>query len=257
MGDRSVYWSAERDAWIVTGYAESARILEEAATFWRDIPQREGASEFWGRHLLVMEGRDHRKMHAVHMQLTGEKFAEDMRPRARQLARELAARGAVHAAGLADQHVEIAGCLDRAPQLVDELVMLGDEALGARVAGRPVKVMLARREMYYGTGYRPHTVQRVALGASRDGRLGAGEGADVFLVLDDWAAFRRSFEDLEPEHGGPARLLVPHLYLWKSAKWVKGVRFLAEDKAGFWEEGGYHMRGNPWNGGDGERFRWS
>src|SRR5204863_9035443 len=46
-------------------------------------------------------------------------------------------------------------------------------ALGARVAGRPVKLMLSRREMYYGTGYRPHTVQRVALGASRDGRLAA------------------------------------------------------------------------------------
>src|SRR3546814_2237291 len=45
--------------------------------------------------------------------------------------------------------------------------------LGARVAGRPVKVMLSRREMYYGTGFRPHTVQRVALGASRDGRLAA------------------------------------------------------------------------------------
>jgi cytochrome P450 family 109 len=86
LGDRSVYWSDERKAWIVTGYAESARILEESATFWRDIPEREGASEFWGRHLLTMEGRDHRKMHAVHMQLTGEKFAEDMRPRARQLA---------------------------------------------------------------------------------------------------------------------------------------------------------------------------
>ena len=62
---------------------------------------------------------------------------------------------------------------------------------------------------------------------------------------------------IAPEHGGPVRLIIPQLYAWKSAKWVKGVRFLAEDQAGFWEEGGYHMRGNPWTSGDGERFRWS
>jgi DMSO/TMAO reductase YedYZ molybdopterin-dependent catalytic subunit len=51
---------------------------------------------------------------------------------------------------------------------------------------------------------------------------------------------------LAAEHGGPARLLVPHLYLWKSAKWIKGLRFTARDEAGFWELRGYHMRGDPW-----------
>jgi len=51
---------------------------------------------------------------------------------------------------------------------------------------------------------------------------------------------------LSPEHGGPARLLVPHLYFWKSAKWVKGIRFIDEDKPGFWEQLGYHMYGDPW-----------
>ena len=59
------------------------------------------------------------------------------------------------------------------------------------------------------------------------------------------------------EHGGPVRLIVPQLYAWKSAKWIKGVHFLEHDQAGYWEEGGYHMRGNPWTSGDGERFRWS
>ena len=59
-------------------------------------------------------------------------------------------------------------------------------------------------------------------------------------------------EPLTPEHGGPVRLLVPHLYFWKSAKWVTGLELLAEDRAGFWEEGGYHMRGDPWSE---ERFR--
>jgi DMSO/TMAO reductase YedYZ molybdopterin-dependent catalytic subunit len=54
-------------------------------------------------------------------------------------------------------------------------------------------------------------------------------------------------ESLTPEHGGPVRLLVPHLYLWKSAKWVTGIEILREDEPGFWEENGYHMRGDPWS----------
>lgn len=92
IGDGSVYWSAERDAWIVTGYAEAVRILEDAGTFWRDIPEREGAPEFWGRHLLILEGRDHRRMHSLHMRLTGEAFAENVRERAREIARDRSAR---------------------------------------------------------------------------------------------------------------------------------------------------------------------
>jgi len=51
---------------------------------------------------------------------------------------------------------------------------------------------------------------------------------------------------LEPAHGGPARLVVPHLYFWKSAKWVRGLRLMAEDEPGFWESLGYHNRGDPW-----------
>jgi DMSO/TMAO reductase YedYZ molybdopterin-dependent catalytic subunit len=51
---------------------------------------------------------------------------------------------------------------------------------------------------------------------------------------------------LAPSHGGPARLIVPHLYFWKSAKWVRELSFTAEDKAGFWESLGYHMYGDPW-----------
>ena len=52
-------------------------------------------------------------------------------------------------------------------------------------------------------------------------------------------------EPLTPEHGAPLRLIVPHLYAWKSAKWVRGLDFLAEDRAGFWEHVGYHMYGDP------------
>ena len=77
-----------------------------------------------------------------------------------------------------------------------------------------------------------------------------------FLAEDSLFAWTNDGQPIPPEHGGPVRLIVPRLYAWKSAKWVKGVRFLSEDQAGFWEEGGYHMRGNPWAGRDGERFRW-
>lgn len=59
-------------------------------------------------------------------------------------------------------------------------------------------------------------------------------------------ATRYDGEPLAPEHGGPARLLVPHLYFWKSAKWVRSLQFKDKDEPGFWEELGYHMYGDPW-----------
>jgi DMSO/TMAO reductase YedYZ molybdopterin-dependent catalytic subunit len=61
-----------------------------------------------------------------------------------------------------------------------------------------------------------------------------------------WVAFAFGGSPLAPEHGGPVRLLVPHLYFWKSAKWVRGLRFMARDEPGFWEMYGYHMYGDPW-----------
>ena len=79
---------------------------------------------------------------------------------------------------------------------------------------------------------------------------------EYFLAEDALFAWSHDGEPIPTEHGGPVRLIVPQLYAWKSAKWVKGIRFLSEDEPGFWEQGGYHMRGLPWNGGDGERFRW-
>lgn len=53
-------------------------------------------------------------------------------------------------------------------------------------------------------------------------------------------------EPLTSEHGGPLRLVIPHLYFWKSAKWVRGLLFMAEEQPGFWEQYGYHIRGDPW-----------
>jgi DMSO/TMAO reductase YedYZ molybdopterin-dependent catalytic subunit len=62
-----------------------------------------------------------------------------------------------------------------------------------------------------------------------------------------WVAFQHGGQPLPIEHGGPARLLVPHLYFWKSAKWVAGLRVLDHDEPGFWEQNGYHNHGDPWH----------
>ena len=61
-----------------------------------------------------------------------------------------------------------------------------------------------------------------------------------------WVAWDADGKALSREHGGPARLLVPHLYFWKSAKWVAGMTVLDHDEPGFWEQNGYHDRGDPW-----------
>lgn len=77
-------------------------------------------------------------------------------------------------------------------------------------------------------------------------------GYTTNLPLEDlldgqaWLAYRYEGEDLTPEHGGPVRLLVPHLYFWKSAKWVRGIRLVPDDEPGFWETLGYHDYGDPW-----------
>ncbi|MGA2882015.1 MAG: sulfite oxidase-like oxidoreductase [Bryobacteraceae bacterium] len=74
-----------------------------------------------------------------------------------------------------------------------------------------------------------------------------------FLAEDALVAFLHDGQPLTEEHGGPARLIVPQLYAWKSAKWIAGLELLDRDKAGFWERNGYHMHGDPWKE---ERFGW-
>jgi DMSO/TMAO reductase YedYZ molybdopterin-dependent catalytic subunit len=77
-------------------------------------------------------------------------------------------------------------------------------------------------------------------------------GYTTNLPLDDvtggkaWIAYACEGEPLSPPHGGPARLLVPHLYFWKSAKWVRELELLTEDRPGYWEVNGYHLRGDRW-----------
>jgi DMSO/TMAO reductase YedYZ molybdopterin-dependent catalytic subunit len=105
-------------------------------------------------------------------------------------------------------------------------------------AGVPVQAVLAR------AGVRPEAAFVLVHGEM---------GYTTNLPLGDLdrpanlLAFSHDGEPLAPEHGGPVRLLVPHLYFWKSAKWATGFELLAEDEPGFWERNGYHMRGDPWH----------
>jgi DMSO/TMAO reductase YedYZ molybdopterin-dependent catalytic subunit len=69
---------------------------------------------------------------------------------------------------------------------------------------------------------------------------------DEFCCEDNFLAFELFGEPLPVEHGGPMRSVIPHLYAWKSAKWINGLEFLNEEKLGFWERNGYHSRGEPW-----------
>jgi DMSO/TMAO reductase YedYZ molybdopterin-dependent catalytic subunit len=77
-------------------------------------------------------------------------------------------------------------------------------------------------------------------------------GYTTNLAIEDltdgkaWVVTQHEREPLPREHGGPARLLVPHLYFWKSAKWLAGLRVMDHDEPGFWEANGYHNRGDPW-----------
>ena len=106
-----------------------------------------------------------------------------------------------------------------------------------RFSGVPVPLLLER------AGVRP---------AATHALVHAEEDYTTNLPLADLArdanliATHHDGEPLLPEHGGPARLMVPHLYFWKSAKWVRGIELMEGDWPGFWEQNGYHMRGDPW-----------
>jgi DMSO/TMAO reductase YedYZ molybdopterin-dependent catalytic subunit len=96
------------------------------------------------------------------------------------------------------------------------------------------------------------TLMETAEGAGDFALVHAYGGYTTNLPTEDltdgkaWIAYEVDGEPLAPEHGGPARLLVPHLYLWKSAKWVREIQLLPHDEPGFWETAGYHNYGDPW-----------
>jgi len=82
--------------------------------------------------------------------------------------------------------------------------------------------------------------------AFSDGGYTTNMALDEITGHKAWVAYEYDGQPLHPEHGGPARLLVPHLYLWKSAKWVRGLTLKNEDEPGFWESNGYNNHGDPW-----------
>jgi DMSO/TMAO reductase YedYZ molybdopterin-dependent catalytic subunit len=105
------------------------------------------------------------------------------------------------------------------------------------------------------TSFRGVSVDRLLEQAQPDGTFAmvfSYGGYTTNLSLSDltggkaWVVTEHEGEPLPRQHGGPARLLVPHLYFWKSAKWLAGLRVMDHDEPGFWESNGYHNRGDPW-----------
>ncbi|MBN0043693.1 sulfite oxidase-like oxidoreductase [Streptomyces actuosus] len=113
----------------------------------------------------------------------------------------------------------------------------GWSKFGMRFSGVPLDVFLAE--------VRPDPSATHAVAYSHTGYTANLPLADL-TGGRAWIAFTQDGRPLAPEHGGPARLLVPHLYFWKSAKWIAGLQLLDHDQPGFWERNGYHARGNPW-----------
>jgi DMSO/TMAO reductase YedYZ molybdopterin-dependent catalytic subunit len=109
--------------------------------------------------------------------------------------------------------------------------------LGTRWEGVAVRPLLERLGLQDGAS---HVIAHAEEGYTANMPLERVMRDDVLL------AHRYDGAALEPQHGGPLRLLVPSLYFWKSAKWLRGFEFMAQDKPGFWENYGYHMRGDPW-----------
>jgi DMSO/TMAO reductase YedYZ molybdopterin-dependent catalytic subunit len=88
---------------------------------------------------------------------------------------------------------------------------------------------------------------RFVLAKAFDGGWTTNLPLEYFLAADSLVATHLDGQPLSLEHGGPARLIIPRLYAWKSAKWLSEIHFLAEDCPGFWERNGYHLRGDPWS----------
>jgi DMSO/TMAO reductase YedYZ molybdopterin-dependent catalytic subunit len=110
---------------------------------------------------------------------------------------------------------------------------------------------VATRELVTRCGLKPEA--RYVLIHAYDNNWTTNVPLEAFLAEDALLAYRHDGEPISLEHGGPVRAVIPQLYAWKSAKWVRGIEFLSEDQAGFWENGGYHLNGDPWRE---QRFRW-
>jgi DMSO/TMAO reductase YedYZ molybdopterin-dependent catalytic subunit len=130
-----------------------------------------------------------------------------------------------------------------------------DELHDLRFEEVPCDIHCVTKWSKLGTSFRGVPVDRLLDAARPEGEFAMAfsyGGYTTNLPLADlsggkaWVVTEHEGAALPAEHGGPARLLVPHLYFWKSAKWVAGLRILDHDEPGFWEQNGYHNRGDPW-----------
>lgn len=110
---------------------------------------------------------------------------------------------------------------------------------------------VATTELVKHCGLKPET--RYVLLHAYDNGWTTNLPLEAFLAEDALLAYQHDGAPIPLEHGGPVRAIIPQLYAWKSAKWVRGIEFLSQDQAGYWENGGYHMNGDPWRE---QRFRW-
>ena len=135
-------------------------------------------------------------------------------------------------------HWNFAGLLDLGPEPIDTDLhcVTGWSKLGTRWGGVPVDALM--REV--GSSSAQHVLAHSYGGYTTNVPL-----ADL-LGSQAWLAFEYERQPLSPEHGGPVRLLIPHLYLWKSAKWLRQLDLTLTSKAGFWERLGYNSYGDPW-----------
>lgn len=109
---------------------------------------------------------------------------------------------------------------------------------------------VSTREVLKHSGAKPNAKYVLAHGYDRG--WSTNMPLDEFQGEDCLFADRHDGEPIDLEHGGPLRLVIPRLYAWKSAKWIRGIELIETDRPGFWERGGYHMHGDPWQE---ERFR--
>jgi len=111
---------------------------------------------------------------------------------------------------------------------------------------------VSTRELLAGAGG-PRPQARFVLAHGYDDGWTSNLPLEDFLAEDALVAITHDGEPITLEHGGPARLIVPQLYAWKSAKWLGAIELMDRDRPGFWERNGYHMHGNPWRE---ERYGW-
>lgn len=150
-----------------------------------------------------------------------------------------------HAGGLVESPLELSwpefGALPRVEVVSDFHCVTKWSTFDNRWEGVPFREILRRVRP------RPEATHVMVLGHVGPERYGYSTNVPLADLDRDnvLLASRHNGKDLEPDHGGPLRLVVPHLYAWKSAKWVRGLIFMEEDKAGYWERLGYHMYGDP------------